>query len=136
MDQLSQAPVFLTRGGRSAISQVQWFPMIDDATMDDVLFEVLTPLGFRVRVGCSYWQLIVTLKHPVMAGRESDVRRTLEKPDEIRLSRRDSAVYLFYRSEHGNRWVCAVAKRLDAEGYLITTYPTDAIKEGTRVWPK
>ena len=110
--------------------------MTNDTSMDDLLFEALTPLGFRVRVGRSYWQMIVALKHPVMAGRESDVRRTLEKPDEIRLSRRDPAVYLFYRSERGNRWVCAVAKRLAMEGYLITTYPTDAIKEGTRVWPK
>lgn len=110
--------------------------MTSDANVDDVLFEASTPLGFCVRVGRSYWQLIVTLKHPVMAGRESDVRRTLETPDEIRLSRRDSAVYLFYRSERGNRWVCAVARRLEAEGFLITTYPTDVIKEGTRVWPK
>ena len=111
--------------------------MTDDANMDDdVLLEVLTPLGFRVRVGRSYWQLIVTFKHPVMAGRELDVRRTLEEPDEIRLSRRDSAVYLFYRSEHENRWVCAVTKRLETEGFLVTTYPTDTIKEGTRIWPK
>lgn len=104
--------------------------------MSDTLFEASTPLGFRVRVSRSCWQLIVTTKHPVMAGRESDVRQTLENPDEIRISRRDSAVYLFYRSENGPRWVCAVAKHLETDGFLITTYPTDAIKEGTRVWPK
>lgn len=69
--------------------------MTDNAHIEDVLFEALTPLGFRVRVGRSYWHLIVTLKHPVMVGRELAVRRTLETPDEIRLSRRDSAVYLF-----------------------------------------
>jgi len=26
--------------------------------------------------------------------------------------------------------VCAVTKRLEKEGFLITAYPTDAIKEG------
>jgi hypothetical protein len=44
-------------------------------------------LGFRVRVTHAYWELIVTIKHPVMAGREEDVKKTLEQPDEIRQSR-------------------------------------------------
>jgi len=29
-----------------------------------------------------------------------------------------------------------VAKRLDSEGFLITAYPTDAIKEGEWIWSK
>lgn len=110
--------------------------MRDSPVKDDLLFDALTPLGFRVRVSRSYWELIITVKHPVMAGRESDVKRTLEKPDEIRLSRTDPAVYLFYRSQRRDRWVCGVTKRLDGEGFLITSYPTDAIKEGARIWPK
>lgn len=27
-------------------------------------------------------------------------------------------------------------KRLNGDGFLITTYPTDAIKEGERIWSK
>lgn len=100
-----------------------------------VLFEAETPLGFRVRVTCAYWELITTVKHPVMAGLESAVRRALEEPGEIRQSRSDPAVYLFYRAA-GQRWICAVAKRLNGDGFLITAYPTDAIKEGARVWPR
>jgi len=69
-----------------------------------------------------------------MAGRESDVKETLERPDEIRQSRSDPAVYLFYSSERVGRWVCAVAKQVNGDGFLITTYPTGAIKEGRRVW--
>ena len=30
----------------------------------------------------------------------------------------------------------AVAKRLNGEGFLITAYPTDAIKEGEQIWVK
>jgi hypothetical protein len=101
----------------------------------DIHFEVLTPLGFRVRVTRAYWELIVTVKHPIMAGRELDVQETLQNPDEIRASRNDSAVYLFYKAERAKRWVCAVAKRLNGDGFLITTFPTDGIKEGVRVWP-
>jgi len=107
-----------------------------DAPESDLLFEVPTPLGFQVRATRAYWEMIICMKHPVMAGRELEVKTTLERPDEIRQSRIDSDVYLFYRSERENRWVCAVTKRLDEEGYLITAYPTDAIKEGTTIWPK
>ncbi len=110
---------------------------IRQPSSEALLFEVLTPLGFRVHVTHRYWQLIVSVKHPVMLGQEEKVKQALTNPEEIRLSRSDSAVYLFYTSEHVGRWVCAVAKREeDDEGFLITAYPTDTIKEGVRLWPK
>ena len=62
---------------------------------NDIMFEVLTPLGFNVRVTREYWELIVTIKHPVMQGREVDVQNTLQMPDEIRRSRADPNVFLF-----------------------------------------
>lgn len=102
----------------------------------DVLFEVMTPLGFRVRVTRGYWDLIVNVKHPVMAGREEDVKNALESPDEIRQSKSDKNVYLFYKTEHEKRWICAVSRQTGDTGFLITTYPTDAIKEGERIWHK
>jgi hypothetical protein len=107
--------------------------MPDDS---DLLFEVMTPLGFRVRVTRAYWEIITTIKHPVMAGREADVEDTLRNPDEIRVSKRDPSVYLFYKPERIGRWVCAVAKRLDGDGFMITAYPTEEIKEGERIWPR
>ena len=110
--------------------------MADAPSSDDLLFEVLTPLGFRVRVTHAYWNLIITIKHPVMAGHENDVKDALRNPSEIRQSKSNAAVYLFYKPERIGRWVCAVAKRLDGEGFLITAYPTDAVKEGELVWPK
>src|SRR6266508_5400943 len=107
------------------------------ADKKDLFFEVMTPLGFRVRVTHAYWELIVTIKHPVMAGREEDVKKTLEQPDEIRQSKSDQNVYLFYKAEREKRWICAVSKRTsEIEGFLVTTYPTDAIKEGVQVWHK
>jgi hypothetical protein len=103
---------------------------------EELLFQVLTPLNFSVRVTRSYWEYIVSIKHPVMAGCEQDVQETLESPDEVRVSRSDPDVYLFYKSKQARRWVCAVARQLDEEGFLINTYPTDAIKEGVKIWPK
>ena len=100
------------------------------------LFEAATPLGFRVRVDRMRWDLIVNEKHPAMKGREWDVKSALESPDEVRRSKTDGSVLLFYKAEALKRWVCAVTKRSDGEGFLITTYPTDAIKEGMKIWPK
>ena len=52
-------------------------------------YEVVTPLGFRVRVTHERWRLITTVKHPVMVGREGDVKSTLETPEQVRRSRSD-----------------------------------------------
>ena len=43
---------------------------------DTILFTASTPLGFQVRVTRAYWEIIVTVKHPVMEGREEDVKKT------------------------------------------------------------
>lgn len=103
----------------------------------NIIFEVETPLGFRVRTSVDYWELITTIKHPVMRGREHDVQQTLRDPDEVRRSKSDPQVLLFYRSDGAKRWVCAITKQLDeTEGFLITAYRTRAIKEGTVIWHK
>jgi hypothetical protein len=84
----------------------------------------------------AYWELIVSIKHPAMAGREEDVKEALERPDEIRQSKSDENVYLFYKAEREKRWICAVSRHRLEEGFLITTYPTDTIKEGRQIWHK
>jgi Trk K+ transport system NAD-binding subunit len=86
-----------------------------------------------VRVKRDYWHIIVTIKHPVMAGRKAEVVAALVSPDEIRRSKSDQSVYLFCRSRRNRRWVCAVSKQEGDTGFLITAHPTDAIKEGERI---
>jgi hypothetical protein len=108
----------------------------DELLVGEILFEIDTPLGFRVRTTVHYWELIVTIKHPIMQGRIEDVRLTLSEPDEVRLSRSDDQLYLFYRQDGEKRWVCAIAKRLEESGFLVTAYRTSAIKEGVILWQK
>ena len=98
--------------------------------MDEkILFNVQTHIGYQFRVSKRYWEIIVTIKHPVMKSREKIVQRTLANPIQIRRSRKDANVFLFYRKDKPDHWICAVAKKLDEDdGFLITTYPTDAIK--------
>ena len=58
------------------------------------------------------------------------------RTNEVRQSRRDAAVLLFYRQEAAlARRVVAVAKRREEAGVLITAYRTDAVKKGKRIWP-
>lgn len=106
-----------------------------DATPNSLL-EADTPIGFRVRVDRSHWKLIVNAKHLAMRGCESDVKRALENPDEVWQSKSNTSVLLFYNTEGLKRWVCAVTKRLNDDGFLITAYLTDAVKDGTKIWPK
>jgi hypothetical protein len=104
--------------------------------MKQASFTVSTPLGFDVHVTSDRWDLITTVKHPVMHGREKSLKAALEHPDEIRKSRSDPKVFLFYKLDRQNRWVCAVVKQVNSQGFLITAYPTDTMKIGETIWKK
>ena len=102
---------------------------------NDLLFEARTTLGFSVRVTVARWNLIVTAKHPVMAGHEGLARAALETPDEVRQSRIDPEVLLLLQGGGDEALDVRVVKRVAEGAFLITAYPTDAIKEGVRIWP-
>ncbi|MBI2093568.1 MAG: DUF4258 domain-containing protein [Candidatus Omnitrophica bacterium] len=100
------------------------------------LFVVQSRLPFVVRTTRTYWALITTVKHPQLAGQETAVVRTLTEPNEVRVSKRDGSVYLFYK-KHGRRYLCVVTKRFNQrEAFIMTAYVTEAIKEGRVVWKR
>jgi hypothetical protein len=98
-------------------------------------FEILTPLNFTVRTSEEYWEKLI-VKHPDIADLELEIQQALANPDEICRSSRDPNVLLFYLVLKERRWVVAVARRLNSDGFLITAYQTDAIKEGESLWHK
>ena len=53
-------------------------------------------------------------------GHEEAVKQTLENPDQVRQSRSDPQVPLFYQAAGDRRWVCAVTKHATGQGFLIT----------------
>ncbi len=104
---------------------------------NDLLFDVVTPLGFRVYTTRTYWEYITSIKHPYIKSMKSDAIATLENPDFIRQSRVDENVYLFYREikyHNKNYHMCVVANK--SKGFVITIYITDRIKEGVQIWEK
>jgi hypothetical protein len=90
------------------------------------VINVMTPLGFRVTCSPEQWDRITLIKHPPLRDRLQDVTMTLQDPDKVRRSVRDPNVLLFHRRVTP-RWVCAVVRRPDDTGYLITAYPADKI---------
>jgi hypothetical protein len=92
-------------------------------------FEVTSSLGKRITISVEYWQKIVETKHPIMRDREEPVKQTLTSPESVRRSKKDQAIYLYYRGTEG-RFCCVVAKHLNGEGFVVTTYLTDKIKAG------
>lgn len=105
------------------------------ALNEDVLFEVESTLGVRIRTTESYWEKITKQKHPRMRGMEEEVRGTLKSPEQIRRSQSDSDVLLYYKP-HGDYHVCVVVRHENGSGFVITAYMTDTIKEGDQVWPE
>lgn len=99
----------------------------------DVYFEVETPLGVKIRTTKDYWKKIVTIKHPIIAKYENQVRESLKKPTEIRKSKQDPSVHLYYKNI-GSIYVCTVCDHVNNKnGYIITAYLTKRIREGEKV---
>lgn len=101
----------------------------------DIHFEVRSALGKLIRTTHSHWELITILKHPEIDGKETEVKKCLSDPVEIRMSSEDQNVYLYYLP-YEKYYICVVARHLNEEGFIITSYITDKIKEGETVWKK
>ena len=97
------------------------------------LFQVDTPIGITVTTTQDYWNLIEK-KHPEINGKLLLAKHALRMPDTIRQSKTDKQVLLFYRKINGY-WICVVAKCNTKDGFVITSYLTDKIKEGVKIWP-
>ncbi|MBI4685429.1 MAG: DUF4258 domain-containing protein [Nitrospirae bacterium] len=100
----------------------------------EIFLSVKTPIGIEVRTTVQYWEYLASFKHPVMRNKEDIVKSVLQMPDEIRQSKTDKEVFLYYRQS--DRLYCVVVKHAGKEGFLITAYPVDKVKEGEIVWTK
>ena len=100
---------------------------------NEVYFEVETPLGVKIRTTKDYWKKVTTIKHPIIAKYEDQVKESLAKPTEIRKSKQDPSVHLYYKYI-GEIYVCTVCDHVDKKnGYIITAYLTKRIREGEKI---
>ena len=79
------------------------------------------------------------LRHQEMAGMEAEIERVLQSPAEVRVSRSDHTVHLFYefygQTLVGGKWLCVVVKYPPDDGFVVTAYLTDQLKAGDTIWP-
>jgi len=75
-----------------------------------------------------------------MGGMADKLERVLQRPSEVRRSRSDDDVKLFYefytQTQVGGKWFCVVVKYLPDDAFVITAYFTDKVKAGEILWPK
>ena len=75
-----------------------------------------------------------------MVGMADELERVLQMPTEVRRSRSDDDVKLFYefytQTQVGGKWLCVVVKYLPDDAFVITAYLTDTVKAGEILWPK
>jgi len=75
---------------------MSWTAACGDLEMEkEIYFEVMTPLGVKVRTTKEYWDYIVNFKHRLIKTKENIVKETLLNPDEIYRSKIDQNVYLY-----------------------------------------
>ena|SRR3989338_6496733 len=98
-------------------------------------FEVVSKLGKKISVSEERWFMISNYKHPIIKGKEKEVREALSNPDEIRKSKTDPRIFLYHKF-YGREAISAVVKHLNGKGFIITAYTTTSIKEGEIIWKK
>jgi hypothetical protein len=85
-------------------------------------------------------RLAHTLQHAEMTGMEAQIERVVQAPAEVRASRSDENVKLFYefyaQTSVGGKWLCVVVKYLPDDAFVITAYLSDTMKAGESLWPK
>jgi len=80
------------------------------------------------------------MEHAELVGMEDEIEWLLQSPTEVRQSRSDDDVMLFYefctRTRVGGKWLCAVVKHLSDDAFVVTAYLTNTVKAGEVIWPK
>jgi len=85
-------------------------------------------------------RLAHVLQHQELAGMEEAIIRALQTSTEVRVSRSDETVQLFYeyyaKTRVGGKWLCVVVKYPADDAFVVTAYLTDQLKAGESLWPK
>ena len=80
------------------------------------------------------------LERPEMAGQEDRTRETIALPDVVKVSRHDPAALCYYRWYEATpvtrKYLLCVVKVRDLDGFVITAFYTDKMKEGKVAWQR
>lgn len=95
------------------------------------LFEVTDKSGRTIYITRERWSHIAS-EHPAIADKVEEIKESLTSPLTIRESNNDPNVRLYYRYYKNiklkEKYLLVVAKYLNGEGFIITSYYVNKIK--------
>ncbi len=95
--------------------------------------EIVSAMGKKIKILNAGWENIVR-KHPDLADKFSQLTKTIARAEIIMTSKTDPVVYLYYRKAAGRKYLCAICKHYDGDGFLITAYYTYHLQGAHIVW--
>lgn len=99
-------------------------------------YEVICVLGKKIRTTNQYFNFIVDFKHGELRNKIDEVLKTFVQADEVRRNKEHPEIHLYYRKIN-RHWICAVARHLNNQGFLITAYITSKFRrKGEEIWVK
>lgn len=111
--------------------------MSQDLVSEDILFEIKDILGRKIRTTNGYWKKIKEIKHTELKYGISQVKSTLKKPDEIRISVTDVTILMYAKKVSEYDILMVAVKVLNGDGFLVTVYQTNEYKKkGELIWSK
>ncbi len=73
-------------------------------------------------------------RHPEMQKLENEIINSLKNPYMIKKTVYDKNVIIYYGRLNQREFVAVVVKILNGNGFVLTSYVTDFIKEGEIIW--
>jgi len=99
----------------------------------------MLPDCFGRQVRLTDERLAHILERPEMKDMGAAIGRVLRQPEQVRRSRSDAGVRLFYdfcaQTIVGGKWLCVVVKYEENDAFVVTAYLTDKPKAGEDLWP-
>jgi hypothetical protein len=99
--------------------------------------EITDKFGRKVRL-TENRQKHIEEDHPEVKEAQEQIEETLQNPEEVRFSKSDGSVELFYKffkmTVVGGKYLCVAVKNLVVDFFIITAYFTDKKKTGETKW--
>ena len=107
------------------------------------MFTVIDPRGYTVMLTDQCWSGHITVHHPVMVGREGEVRQTVETPDYIYKSKVKHTSHLYFRAiavaPTGMLYMMVVVdmRTRSKRGFVETAFIVEGLsKGGALLWQR
>lgn len=110
--------------------------MKQNLSVKEDILEAKSVLGKKIRTTRDYWKYISEVKHADLTGQLEKVFLALTNADEVWQDQEAIGIFIYYHKINGY-WICVVARHLNGEGFIVTSYLTKKFKrKGKKIWPK